>query len=45
MNTAGYPGSGRPASVNAVPRLVGEGWPRLAEVAPVAAAIVTPLAL
>jgi hypothetical protein len=27
-----------------VPRLVGEGWPRLAEVAPVAAAIVTPLA-
>jgi len=28
-----------------VPRLVGEGWPRLAEVAPAAAAIVTPLAL
>jgi hypothetical protein len=27
-----------------VPRLVGEGWPRLAEVAPTAAAIVTPLA-
>jgi hypothetical protein len=27
-----------------VPRLVGEGWPRLAQVAPVAAAIVTPLA-
>jgi Phosphotransferase enzyme family len=27
-----------------VPRLVGEGWPRLAEVAPAAAAIVTPLA-
>ena len=27
-----------------VPRLVGEGWPRLAEVAPAAASIVTPLA-
>jgi hypothetical protein len=27
-----------------VPRLVGEGWPRLAQVAPAAAAIVTPLA-
>ena len=27
-----------------VPRLVGEGWPRLAEVAPAAAAIVIPLA-
>jgi hypothetical protein len=27
-----------------VPRLVGEGWPRLAEVAPVAAAVVAPLA-
>ena len=27
-----------------VPRLVGEGWPRLAEVAPAAAGIVTPLA-
>jgi hypothetical protein len=27
-----------------VPRLVGEGWPRLAEVAPAAAAIVAPLA-
>ncbi len=27
-----------------VPRLVGEGWPRLAEVAPAAAAIVSPLA-
>jgi hypothetical protein len=27
-----------------VPRLVGEGWPRLAEVAPAAAAVVTPLA-
>ena len=32
-------------SAHLVPRLVGEGWPRLAEVAPVAAAIVTPLAL
>jgi Phosphotransferase enzyme family len=31
-------------SEHLVPRLVGEGWPRLAEVAPVAAAIVTPLA-
>jgi Phosphotransferase enzyme family len=31
-------------SAHLVPRLVGEGWPRLAEVAPVAAAIVTPLA-
>ena len=27
-----------------MPRLVGEGWPRLAEVAPAAAAVVTPLA-
>ena len=27
-----------------VPRLVGQGWPRLAEVAPAAAAVVTPLA-
>jgi hypothetical protein len=27
-----------------VPRLVGEGWPRLAEVAPAAASVVTPLA-
>jgi hypothetical protein len=32
-------------SAHLVPRLVGEGWPRLAEVAPAAAAIVTPLAL
>ena len=31
-------------SAHLVPRLVGEGWPRLAEVAPTAAAIVTPLA-
>jgi len=31
-------------SAHLVPRLVGEGWPRLAEVAPVAAAIVAPLA-
>jgi Phosphotransferase enzyme family len=31
-------------SEHVVPRLVGEGWPRLAEVAPAAAAIVTPLA-
>jgi Phosphotransferase enzyme family len=31
-------------STHLVPRLVGEGWPRLAEVAPAAAAIVTPLA-
>jgi hypothetical protein len=31
-------------SAHLVPRLVGEGWPRLAEVAPAAAAIVTPLA-
>lgn len=28
-----------------LPRLIGEGWPRLAEVAPTAAAIVTPLAV
>jgi Phosphotransferase enzyme family len=28
-----------------VPRLIAEGWPRLAEVAPEAAAVVTPLAL
>jgi hypothetical protein len=32
-------------SDHAVPRLVGEGWPLLAEVAPVAAAVATPLAL
>jgi hypothetical protein len=31
-------------SAHLVPRLVGEGWPRLAEVAPAAAAVVTPLA-
>jgi hypothetical protein len=31
-------------SEHLVPRLVGEGWPRLAEVAPAAAAIATPLA-
>ena len=31
-------------SAHVVPRLVGQGWPRLAEVAPAAAAIVTPLA-
>ena len=31
-------------SAHLVPRLVGQGWPRLAEVAPAAAAIVTPLA-
>jgi hypothetical protein len=31
-------------SAHLVPRLIGEGWPRLAEVAPAAAAIVTPLA-
>ena len=31
-------------SEHLVPRLVGEGWPRLAEVAPAAAAIVIPLA-
>jgi hypothetical protein len=31
-------------SAHLVPRLVGQGWPRLAEVAPVAAAVVTPLA-
>jgi Phosphotransferase enzyme family len=31
-------------SEHLVPRLVGQGWPRLAEVAPAAAAIVTPLA-
>ena len=31
-------------STNAVPPLIGEGWPLLAEVAPTAAAIVTPLA-
>ena len=31
-------------SAHLVPRLVGQGWPRLAEVAPIAAAIVTPLA-
>ena len=32
-------------SAHLVPRLVGEGWPRLAEVAPAAAAVVIPLAL
>jgi hypothetical protein len=31
-------------SAHLVPRLVGQGWPRLAEVAPAAAAIVLPLA-
>ena len=31
-------------SAHLVPRLVGEGWPRLAEVAPAAAVVVTPLA-
>jgi hypothetical protein len=31
-------------SAHLVPRLVGEGWPRLAQVAPAAAAVVTPLA-
>jgi Phosphotransferase enzyme family len=31
-------------SAHLVPRLVGQGWPRLAEVAPAAAAVVTPLA-
>jgi Phosphotransferase enzyme family len=31
-------------SAHLVPRLVGEGWPRLAEVAPAAAAVVSPLA-
>jgi hypothetical protein len=31
-------------SAHLVPRLVGEGWPRLAEVAPEAAAVVIPLA-
>jgi hypothetical protein len=31
-------------SPHLVPRLVGEGWPRLAEVAPAAAAVVCPLA-
>jgi hypothetical protein len=31
-------------SAHLVPRLVGEGWPKLAEVAPAAAAVVTPLA-
>ncbi len=31
-------------SDHVVPRLVGEGWPLLAEVAPLAAAVVTPLA-
>jgi hypothetical protein len=31
-------------SAHLVPRLVGEGWPRLAEVAPAAAGVVTPLA-
>lgn len=32
-------------STHLVPRLVGEGWPLLAEVAPRAAAVVTPLAM
>lgn len=32
-------------STHPVPRLIHEGWPRLAEVAPRAAAVVTPLAL
>jgi len=31
-------------SAHLVPRLAGQGWPRLAEVAPAAAAVVTPLA-
>jgi hypothetical protein len=31
-------------SAHVVPKLVGQGWPRLAEVAPAAAAVVTPLA-
>jgi hypothetical protein len=31
-------------SAHLVPKLVGEGWPKLAEVAPAAAAVVTPLA-
>jgi hypothetical protein len=31
-------------SAHLVPRLVGQGWPRLAEVAPAAAAVVVPLA-
>ena len=31
-------------SAHLVPRLVGQGWPRLAEVAPAAAAVVNPLA-
>jgi hypothetical protein len=31
-------------SAHLVPRLVGEGWPRLAEVAPAASAVVAPLA-
>jgi hypothetical protein len=31
-------------SAHLVPQLVGQGWPRLAEVAPAAAAVVTPLA-
>jgi phosphotransferase family enzyme len=31
-------------SAHLVPRLVGQGWPRLADVAPVAAAVVNPLA-
>jgi hypothetical protein len=31
-------------SAHLVPRLVGQGWPRLAEVAPAAAAVVAPLA-
>ena len=34
----------RPRSAHLVPRLVGQGWPLLAEVAPAAAAVVTPLA-
>ncbi|MBA3743677.1 phosphotransferase [Sporichthya sp.] len=35
---------GERGSDDLVPRLVGQGWPLLAEVAPVAAAVVTPLA-
>ena len=38
-------GRGRPrAPAHLVPQLVGQGWPLLAEVAPAAAAVVTPLA-
>ena len=38
------PWTADPASAQLVPRLVGEGWRRLGDVAPVAAAVVTPLA-